>query len=877
MNYCPSCGTANRDGSRFCNECGHKLPSKTGIMCPMCSHMNPAANVYCDKCHARLVPASPSSPAEPPPGIGVGSQAERVDPASLKKGLSLPTRSAPVEPPPEPTREAEPAPVEEETPDWLLRLRAAVPKPSESASAEPEAVPSAESPETDTGIPAWMRPNEGEVPDWFARLSGEQETPAAAGPPAPPAAEEQADWMRELGSAPSPAPSGDEVPGVPKKIADTRPTPAEEEIPGWLHDLDVGPPAETTPKAAAAPPPEAAAAEEPDWLRSLRGSEPAGAPASAAETPDWLRDVQGLPPVEEHAESGAVEEPEGLRSLRGPAPAEAPAEPASVEEPDWLRSLRSLTASEAEVKPTPAEEPDWLTGLREPTPSEAPAGTPGAQPEAPDWLKEIGEAAAQPIMPAATEAPDWLIELGAEQAAPAATEAAPSLTTGPVSAFIGDEIESLAQGEAPEWLSGVEQTAPLAEAAPAQPTELPAWLRDLGPMPSGAALAEESPFGEVTPATPGEVPLWLQEKQPFAAEISAPGEPAVSAGLESAEIPTWLQALRPHELAPQPAAAGVVETEGLLTGLANVLPASPFMGQAYGAAAVTKAQPAADQARASLFQEILARGSLTPVTAGEGGKTGLGDRIARWLIAAVFVLIVYLPNVNPFASAFFQLGAVDSGLFQPAADQVQALSAGDRVLMIFDYDATQAGEMNTIAEAFVRHIGLRGAEVVAGSLNPIGPALANRVLQKVTAGESPAPAFVNQGYLPGQAVGAQKMLLSNPAKIIIVMAGSPESLRWWAEQVTAARLPTPIVAGLSASTLPQAMPYLQSGQIRTAVSGLMSGLAYQRFLDPKQDAPPDGFDRVVRSEALILSQIAFALILLVGAVISFLSRPRSSA
>ncbi|HJW83191.1 MAG TPA: hypothetical protein VJ754_02700, partial [Anaerolineae bacterium] len=657
------------------------------------------------------------------------------------------------------------------------------------------------------------------------------------------------------------------------KPGEIQPVPAESELPDWLKQIDTG--AEPSPPAieAAAPQPEAAAGEEPDWLRALRGSEPAGAPASAAETPDWLRDVQGLPPVEEHAESGAVEEPEWLRSRRGPAPAEAPAEPATVEEPDWLRSLRSPTPSEAEVKPTPAEEPDWLTGLREAAPSEAPAGTPGAQPEAPDWLKE----AAQPIMPAATEAPDWLIELGAEQAAPPATEAAPPLTTGAVSAFIDDEVEALAQVEAPEWLSGIEQTAPSAEAAPAQPAELPAWLRDLGPMPSGAALAEESPFGEVMPATPGEVPLWLQEKLPFAVETSAPGESAVSAGLESAEIPTWLQALRPHELAPQPAAAGVVETEGLLTGLANVLPASPFMGQAHGAAAVTKAQPAADQARASLFQEILARGSLTPVTAGEVGKTSLGDRIARWLIAAAFVLIVYLPNVNPFASAFFQVGAVESGLFQPAADQIQALSAGDRVLMIFDYDATQAGEMNAIAEAFVRHIGLRGAEVVAGSLNPIGPALANRVLQKVTAGQSPAPAFVNQGYLPGQAVGVQKMLLSNPAKIIIVMAGSPESLRWWAEQVTAARLPTPIVAGLSASALPQAMPYLQSGQVRTAVSGLMSGLAYQRSLDPKRDAPPDGFDRVVRSEALILSQITFALILLVGAVVSLLSRPRSSA
>ena len=67
MIYCPNCGTANRDGSRFCNECGRKLQSKTGIICPMCSRVNPGGNVYCDNCHARLVPltAGPSEAGHP--------------------------------------------------------------------------------------------------------------------------------------------------------------------------------------------------------------------------------------------------------------------------------------------------------------------------------------------------------------------------------------------------------------------------------------------------------------------------------------------------------------------------------------------------------------------------------------------------------------------------------------------------------------------------------------------------------------------------------------------------------------------------------------------------------------------------------------------
>ena len=933
MIYCPSCGTANRDGSRFCNECGHKLPSKTGIMCPMCSHMNPAANVYCDRCHARLVPASPSSPAEPPSGIGAAPQAEWVDPAAMKKGLSLPTRSAPAEPPPpEPQLEVEPTSAEEETPDWLLRLRAAVPKPSELAPAEPESELPARPPTTDAGIPSWMRPVESEVPDWFARLSGEQETLAKAEPSAPsPADEEMPDWMREPGSTPSPAPAKSEVPDLSVQVPHAPSAPVEEEVPDWLRDLGIAPPSETMPTMAAplpiesaqpaeeidwldrlrgevsapaeskpeigpgetqpaqadtglpdwlkqieagaetpppaveaaAPQPEAAAEEELDWLRALRGGEPGGAPTPAAETPDWLREIQAPPPAEELTTSAATEEPEWLRSMRGLAPSETKPEPASVEEPDWLASLR------------------------EPAPSESPAETPGAQPEAPEWLKEITEAAVPRATPAGTEIPDWLLELGAEQAAPTSAETAATPPTGTVSAFVGEEVEALGQVETPEWLSAIDQPAPPAEAAPAQPAELPTWLRELGPMPSSKVLAEESPFGELVPAVPGEAPVRLQEMQPgkpatFADEsgrpLSALGEQAVS-GLEAASIPSWLQALRPRELAAPPEAAeGVTETEGLLLGLSSVLPASTFMGQMHGAPAVTKVQPpAADLARADLFQEILARGSLTPVGVGESRKLGLGDRVVRWLIAAALLLLIWVPNVSPIASLFFRLGAVDQSLFEPAARQVEALSAGDRVLMIFDYDASQAGEMNAIAEAFVRHIGLRGAAVIAGSLNPIGPALANRVVQTVAAGESPAPAFINQGYVPGQAVGVQKVLISNPVQLIVVLAGSPESLRWWIEQVAAARLPTPVVAGLSASALPQAMPYIQSGQVKTAVSGLTAGLAYQRSLDPAKDARPDGLDRVVRSEALVLSQIAFAVILIVGAFVSLFLKPKPSA
>lgn len=193
MNYCPNCGTANRDGSRFCNECGHKLPSKTGIVCPMCSHINPAANVYCDKCQARLVPAAPGAvPA--PPAAGA---------APIKKGLSLPTKPAD-------ESEPEPEPEHEETPDWLMRLRAAAPRPADAPrrSETPDLPPGSDE------LPEWMRPVEGEVPDWFERLSEpfdaashSLQSGTSQGRPSPEAIDsELPDWLRHLEAEAEPPP-----------------------------------------------------------------------------------------------------------------------------------------------------------------------------------------------------------------------------------------------------------------------------------------------------------------------------------------------------------------------------------------------------------------------------------------------------------------------------------------------------------------------------------------------------------------------------------------------------------------------------------------------------------------------------------------------
>ena len=47
---CPSCGSANQDGNRFCGNCGAPLPP----YCGACGRENPIGNSYCGYCGAPL-------------------------------------------------------------------------------------------------------------------------------------------------------------------------------------------------------------------------------------------------------------------------------------------------------------------------------------------------------------------------------------------------------------------------------------------------------------------------------------------------------------------------------------------------------------------------------------------------------------------------------------------------------------------------------------------------------------------------------------------------------------------------------------------------------------------------------------------------------
>jgi hypothetical protein len=199
-------------------------------------------------------------------------------------------------------------------------------------------------------------------------------------------------------------------------------------------------------------------------------------------------------------------------------------------------------------------------------------------------------------------------------------------------------------------------------------------------------------------------------------------------------------------------------------------------------------------------------------------------------------------------------------------------------LVVFDYDATQAGELDRIAHLIVSSLAIRNVQIEAASLNPQGLTLAQGVWQKVShKGDSQ---FTFLDLAPAQASGVQDILArAGNVDLVVELAASPDTVRWWAEQMAVNRLKTPLIAGISAGAEPLTMPYVQSEQVKGLISGWAGAIQYAKAtgLLSTYEFTSQMQDYQVPLQGISLANYTLAVLIIIGLIAALFGGKRKGA
>lgn len=870
------------------------------IICPTCGRSNSPEAQLCQFCGAWLMDADGRAiRAGERPAVRPTSEFEKVKPAAAE-----PIRPGET-PTPKDTGELEKA-----LPSWLQALRRAEgPPEQESATPKTTAASTPQPPEPEENPLDWLaglgqEGEEEEIPDWLAALRGSpMPTPKApeprpAAPATPPPARQESkmpsgkaeesfpDWFAQLkeGQASAPAeasPSAPDESFLPDWLAtltDEAPSLAESEEPPRQEFAGWG-----TEAGLAADEKEVASSFGPDdWWKALETESPSesGTEAPMAQEADWLKHLEGEPPSPVVESAPAESEPDWLRQFASRWPTETPAQEeaeAPEEEfmPDWLKQLETETPSAAHP-PAEQTEPDWLKQFAVEE-KEAPSPAGEALVDLPSWLGELGVkgkesfAAEAPPSPEAAlpqDVPDWLSALGGETSAgrssmPAFTEVAPS---GPA------EEERLL----PDWLTEIQpEPSPMprpAETPSSEPIslEIPEWLAGIESAETASTERSLAFSGGEAPATSEvdlglEIPDWLESVRPErtaeTGEAVMPETPAEGA-LEVAELPSWVQAMKPVEavistVSPEVGKEGVTESAGPLRGLRGVIPIGiSILPGRRSPAYFLKLQVSEQQrADAELLEKLILREGqarpVRPVTQASG---------VLWRALSALLLIVVL---LPLLLGKTQL-VPDLALFPSEWERTQrvlaAVPPSAPILVVFDYDPAFYAEMQSAAAPVIDALLNRGARLTLISTLPTGPALAEGFLRTTQERHLRAGMqYVNLGYLPGGPAGiyyfasspqqaAPRTVAAAPAwdlpalagvrqlsdfAALLVLTDNADTARAWIEQTRQARQGTSLIMIVSAQVEPMVRPYFDADdsdpyQVQGLVTGLVGGKAFEQ-------------------------------------------------
>ena len=547
---CRECNASNPPGSKFCSNCGAKLPPSTHMICPSCETANPHDRIFCDNCGTRLVkdqtvPLEEDKP-EKPGGRGSAfslparrpGETGELDPSLLPEWLRTgDTKSHKTS---EESAEQEP----QELPEWIQKSvddTKDLVEPKKLEDLTPDKKGTAD-------LPDWLIDDSDSNPiiatpeeistEMYLDLVNQDEITADEDTPIELSGANLPDWLSEASQISDTGKlSSDALPDEPKpdepKGGISKEPEAESEVPEWLAAItDDGFELDSTEgnqasdisgltellSMADTPEPETSQESEDegftDWLSDAfplddqtSGQAEKDAQAEADGLTDWLSDpfAEDESPQTQSAGKPA-ESPGGLTDwLSDPfGDADEPVEhPPANEEglTDWLSD--PFANDDSAPAPTADESggfADWLSPGDDDSEEQL-----DEKEDVDDWLSELdsiteSESGHTGSLEDLTDAPDWLLE---EVDTPTSEEESPLDT----SAGIADEIAQTLVG-------GAEQVptdfADLFQVDSTDAEDLPDWLA--GAASSGDSFVaedEENPADEIDD---------LFEKEEFAAQ-----------------------------------------------------------------------------------------------------------------------------------------------------------------------------------------------------------------------------------------------------------------------------------------------------------------------------------------------------------------------
>ena len=545
--------------------------------------------------------------------------------------------------------------------------------------------------------------------------------------------------------------------------------------------------------------------------------------------------------------------------------------------PDWLKQTEANFLDQSEGKPeepSPDELSEQLDSLLNP-PSAPPSPKENAIDD--DWLASLLDEAGvgkpeQPSLQGETreDTQEESIEEHELEIYKEGPEAA-------VEGLTEEEQPSPAQpAEKPEWLKNLEASSTIkleGELFSSEPEQKEA---------AGNEIAEEK--GQDQPPLPEWIAKTGSEENP-----PSPQEP--ESPIAPAELPNWLEALRPTETVsptgPVEDLSGAdIVTAGPLVGLRGVISAHPSAIRAQKPPTYSIKLRVTDeqQARVEMMKELLADEEKPTPLASQPIIT------SRNIFRLIVAVVLLLPMVWTIISGSQQTSTPQPGNIPGVVDftqQIQKLPSGAPVLMAFDYEAGFSGELNIAITNVLIQLMNKSVYLTLVATTPSGPALAESLIKNASSSLAGISGFYSNyadlGYIPGGTMGLLG-LAKSPRSIlpyslesdnvwagaplnaiasikdfsaVIVLTNDPDTARIWIEQTGPLLLEagTPLLMVTSSQAEPLIRPYYEAtpAQVQGLIAGLAGGLAYGRTVgNLQQNGIWDAFSIGVTVSFLII-------------------------